>query len=684
MPWWRPIPDRRSDPDAQPVDDFPELVAADSRAARAAVAGRIAAFTPEWKAGSAAADAGVALVKVFGEQVVPVAQRVNQLREKHAREQLRIAGVRGLGPRPGTVMVVVTLLEAALDTVPVPAGTQLTAASAGGAGQVVFETARDLDATPSRLRMLALQAGTRMARLEPAELAPSTPVQPLGAQPQPGNALWLGFGGPVPYPRLTLAFELVSAGGQTSVTAGGTVGPRPAGEPTLAWELLTADGLVPADLHSDGTLALRQSGIVELGTQRDWPPLLHPGLPGSPRESLLRWLRIGLLFGRYDAPPQLTAIVLNAVLAEGVETIRDEVLEPVPELGSSATRRFQLARTPVLAGTVELVVDAPDPADLFDLAPAGPAEQHGWIEVETLARSRPYDQHFVVNEATGVVTFGDGVRGAAVPAGFRHVRATRYRTGGGRATAVPASAGFVPRQTIAFLASIDNPAPATGAADPEPVEGLVARGPALVRARGRAILPADLEALALEASADLGRAVALPGADVNGTRRPGQLTVLALGTRRDDGRPPVPAEATLAAVARLLVDAAAPVAPLGARVVVRAARFVPVELEVVFRPDADADRPALALAVASAIDAYLDPFTGWDGSGWPPGATLRYQRLVSVVADVAGVASIGRIAVTVVGRPGPPCRDAPLPPYTFPWPGHHLIVPTDELAGGRR
>lgn len=583
-------------------------------------------------------------------------------------------------------MVVVTLVEAAPESVLVSEGTQMAAAGAGGVGQVIFETTRDLYATPSRLRMLALQSGTRVAGLIPAELTPDTPVPPLGAQPQPGDAIWLGFSGPVPYPFLTLAFNMVNSGGQASVTAGGSVGPPPAGEPTLAWELLTADGPVPAGVRADDTRALRQSGIVELATQRDWPLLLHPGLPGSvQQDSRLHWLRAGLLFGRYDVPPQLTAIRPNAVLAKGAETIRDEVLEPVAELGTSAARRFQLARTPVLARTVELVVDAPDPADLFDLAPAGPAEQRGWVEVDTLARSRPYDQHFVVDEATGVVTFGDGVRGAAVPDGFRHVQAASYRTSGGRATAVPASAGFVPRQTISFLASIENPAPAVGAANPEPVDGLVARGPALVRARGRAITPADLEALVLEASADLGRAVALAGADVDGTKRPGQVTVLALGTRRDDGRPPVPTEATLDAVARMLVDAAAPVTPLGAKVVVRAARFVPVKLEVVLRPDTDADRPALILAVASAIDAYLDPLTGGDdGSGWPPGATVRYQRLVSVVASVARVASIGRIAVTVAGRPSAPCSDVPLPPGAFPWPSHHLIVPADELAGGRR
>jgi predicted phage baseplate assembly protein len=684
MPWWRPPADRRDEPDAQPVEDFPELVAADSRAVRAEVAGRIAAFTPDWSVGSAGADAGVALVKVFAEQVKPVAERVNRLREKHAREQLRIAGVRGRGQQPGRVMVVVRLLEAAPDTVPVPAGTQLTAAGAGGAGQVVFETLADLDATPSRLLLLALQAGTRSARLLPSELTPQTPVLPFGADPRPGSALWLGFGGPVPYPSLALALDLVSAADLTSVSAGGVAGPPPAGEPTLTWELLTGDGLIPAELRGDGTRALRQSGIVVLGTSRDWPPLPQPGLPDAPPESRLRWLRVGLLFGRYDVAPRLAAVQPNTVMAEGAETVRDEVLEPVRELGASTPRRFQLARTPVLRGTVELVVDAPDPADLFDVAPASPAEQRrGWVEVATLARSRPYDQHFVVDEATGVVTFGDGVRGAAVPAGFRHIQAVRYRTGGGRATAVPASVGFAPRQTIPFLAQIDNPAPATGAADPEPVEELVARGPALVRARGRAITPADLEALALEASPELGRAVALAGADTDGSRRPGQLTVLALGRRRDDGGPPVPTEATLGAVARLLADAAGPLAPLGARVAVRAARFALVELEVVLRPDADADRPALVLAVARALDAYLDPLGGADGGGWPPGATVRYRRLVSVVAGVDGVASLGRIGVTVAGRRGAPCRDAPLPSCAFPWPGHHLIVATDELTGGR-
>jgi hypothetical protein len=52
-----------------------------------------------------------------------------------------------------------------------------------------------------------------------------------------------------------------------------------------------------------------------------------------------------------------------------------------------------------------------------------------------------------------------------------------------------------------------------------------------------------------------------------------------------------------------------------------------------------------------------------------------------VIGNVTGVASVGRIAVVVGSRPNGPCRDAPLPAGTFPWPGNHLIIPVAELQG---
>jgi hypothetical protein len=240
----------------------------------------------------------------------------------------------------------------------------------------------------------------------------------------------------------------------------------------------------------------------------------------------------------------------------------------------------------------------------------------------------------------------------------------------------------VPRGAIPFLAQIDNPAPAAGGADAEPVAQLVARGPALVRARQRAVTPADVEVTAIDTGGDVGRAVALAGMDVDGAVRPGQLTVVVVGRRRDGG-PPVPGTETLAAVARFLAGDRRPVAPLGARVVVRPARFVTVQVEATFRPDDEADRSAVILAATAAVDGYLDPLTGGDdGRGWALGASVPYRRLLSVVAGVPGVASVGRIAVVVGGRPSGRCRDAPLPACTLPWPGHHLMA-TAELEEER-
>ncbi|MEU4689794.1 putative baseplate assembly protein [Actinoplanes sp. NPDC023714] len=684
MLWWRDT-DRPPDPDLEPVDEFPALLPAGSRAIRAAIVARISGYTPDWSAGAgggAAADAGVALVKVFGEQAAPVYEQANRLREKFRREHLRIAGVQGRDPGVGRVTLVLTLLEAAPESVPIAAGAQFTAAPAGGAGEpVVFETERELFATPARPAALVVEAGTAATAYAAAEVGPATPLLMLGAPPRPGNALWLGLSGPLPYPRLAFEIDL----GEIVIAA-----PE---EPSLRWDLLTGAGPVTTDVHLDRTAGLRRTGVVEVATRRDWTPLPHPLLPTSTLPPL-RWLRVSIRSGRYDEPPRLAAIRLNAVAASGAETIRDEVLEPVDDPGEAGTRRYRLARTPVLPGTVRVLVDAPDPADLFDLgpaqaggsAPAGGLAQAGtstpaegsvpaggsapaggppvWTEVASLATSRPYDHHFVLDPAAGVLTFGDGVRGAAVPPGFRHVRAVRYRVGGGLATALPAHAGPVPRTTVPNLSAVDNPRPATGAADAEGIPSILARGPALLRSRNRAVTAGDAEVLARSAPAHVARVIALPGA--------GELTLLVVGS---DGSPPVPDARVLDAVTAQLAGGR-PLVALGARVAVRPARFTEVEVEVAARLDPDRDQSELVIAIGRAVDAHLDPAHGGeDGHGWPLGVPIGYRRLVAAIAAVPGVLSVSRLVIAVAGRFSAPCRDAPLPAGTLPWPGRHLVIP---------
>jgi len=679
MLWWR-SEEQRAHPDAQPVEKFPDLVEEGSRAIRSAIARRVHGYTPEWRAGAGGgggADAGVALVKVFGEQAAPVFSQANRLADKYRREQLRIAGVLGRGPSVARVMVVFSLLENAQDSVLIAAGTQLIAPAADGQGQVVFETSRAVHATPAKLALFVGEIGSRGAQLQPNEVTAASPLLTFGPRPQPGSALWLGFSGPLPFPKLAIHLDLVFPDAlQRSVRFGAPVG---SDEPMLAWEVLTGRGLVPADVYVDETGALRQSGIVEVGTNTGWDPLPNPVLPADPPSPALRWLRVSLRHGRYEVVPRLATARVNAVPADGVETVRDEVLEPVEELGETNTRRFRTSRTPVLSGTVRIVIDAPDPADIFDVAPtiAG-GQQTQWTEVPTLATSRPYDRHFELDETTGIITFGDGVDGAAVPAGFRQVQAPSYCTGGGRATAVVGSAGFIPRGTVPFLAAVDNPFPAIGGADTESVDALVRRGPDLLRAGNRAVTVVDVEALALGAPG-VDRVVALAGLDTDGTRRPGQLTLVVVGASKDSG-PPIPTTQTLDAVAQLVADSRHPLVPLGAHVVIRAPRFVTVELYITARFDPEADQSVLALEVVAAANAYLDPVGGGDdGQGWPLGGVINYRRLVAAIAGVGGVTSVRRVGIMVAGRNTPPCHDADLPAFYLPSPGHHQVIP---LVGG--
>ena len=126
-----------------------------------------------------------------------------------------------------------------------------------------------------------------------------------------------------------------------------------------------------------------------------------------------------------------------------------------------------------------------------------------------------------------------------------------------------------------------------------------------------------------------------------------------------------------------MADRRDPRATLGARVAVRPARFVAVELDIAVGLHPDADRPSTVLAIAAAADAHLDPRTGGDDRrGWPLGAPIRYRRLVAVLTDVEGVASVRRVGILVAGRGDPPCRDVDLPPFSLPWSGPHVVVPS--------
>lgn len=673
--WWAPDADDegRLVPGPGPTGSQPELVDATREAVRAAVRDRIPGYTPDWT-NPDRQDAGVALVRLFGTQAEPVLGRVNRLPEKVLAEHLATAGVRRRPATAAAALLAFTVTPPDGSSVLVPAGFQ--AAASAPTGQVIFETDQDLFATPATLGAIAVQRAGKFEQIPLGPQGPGRPFPPFGEDPQPGNALWLGLAGTAsPFPSLTIGFVIAAV--PPAPAAAGGITPLPlAPQPLLRWDVLDGGRFVPAEVTRDETGGLRASGTVELRLPRDWTPGRPPASRPGPA---LRWLRLQVAHGSFATPPTVSGLRLNMVGAIAARTILDEPLEPIQDPSTTtARRRMSLSQTPILAGSVVITVDDDPGTDLFGTTAEASTS---WQEVESLAGFGPDDRVFVVDYATGEVTFGDGVNGAAVPPGFRNVRAERYRVGGGTAGAVRAGAVSSVVTALPFVTGVTNPFPATGGTDPEPDADAMRRGVGELRSRGRAVAPADYGLLATRApGADIARAHGVPGLhpDYAGKPIPGVVGVLVVPPADDSGTPPVPSAATLRAVADFLTRE---VATAGITVVTAPATFQRVAVEARVVLDPDQDRAGVLASAGDALTTYLDPLRGGDnGGGWPFGGAVRHTSLVRRLLAVDGVRAVSGLSLTVDGLRLPPCTDHATPPNFLVWPERPLLIPLEETA----
>jgi predicted phage baseplate assembly protein len=682
--WWERSagPDRRgtlvSGPG--PTGREPELVVATRERVRADVSARVPAYTPDWT-NPDPADAGVALVRLFGNLTEPVLTRLNRLPEKLLADELNVAGVSPLPATPSDAFVQFTVVRADGTSVLVPEGFQISAPPATGPGdQIIFETQQDLYATPATIGSVAVADS---GRLEPVTGATTGQASfaAFGTRPQPGNALWLGLSGVTnPYPSLSLGIILDPGGAPVAPAgAGGSQPPSPTA-PLLRWDVLDGTKFVAAQVSRDGTGGLRTSGVVELRLPRSWAP----GAPTGPRAlPTLRWLRVMVAHGDFPAPPTIAGLYPNLVPATAVRTVRDEVPQPVQGDPNSAQTRMRLSQVPIVPGSV--VLDVQDVADTGVFGTVA-APVTAWREVPSLADRGPTDRVFTVDYATGLLTFGDGVHGAKVPLGFRNVTAQRYRVGGGANSAVPARAISSMVSSLPFVTGVTNPLPAQGGTDAEPTSDVMRDGPAQLRAGGRAVAPDDYGLLAREApGVRVARAHGVPGTDPArpGLPVPGVVGVLVVPAVPDSDHPPVPDEATLTAVAEFLAGS---VAPVGVRVVAGAPRYQRVAVEAWVVLDPTRERADLLTQAAGSLYEYLHPVRGGaDGAGWPFGGPLRYVPLVRRLLSVPGVRAVPRLRLTLDGLDVPPCTDQPLRPDALPWPSRPVLIPVDAstvVTGG--
>lgn len=287
-----------------------------------------------------------------------------------------------------------------------------------------------------------------------------------------------------------------------------------------------------------------------------------------------------------------------------------------------------------------------------------------WAVVDSLVDSFGDDQHCEIDRNTGEVLFGDGTHGA-VPAPGERITID-YVTGGGTAGNVAAGRITWLKTAVPFVAQVGSRFPAFGGVDPEPVEEVRAKAPALLRSGWRAVSAADFERLTLEATPMVARARCLTD-EYNGTR---VLVVPSVRVEDDDFSDMLVANPVFEAVGTYLEERRT----VGTRLTLTPPLYRGVIVSAVMTRAGYEPIDRVRTRAAQAVRTYLHPVTGGrDGRGWPFGRSLVAGELFGVLLDVGGVELVEEVRLSewdpMSGECGEPGEWIDLPPDALLWPG---------------
>jgi predicted phage baseplate assembly protein len=444
--------------------------------------------------------------------------------------------------------------------------------------------------------------------------------------------------------------------------------------PPLAWEAWDGDEWLPCELERDETGGLNRDGDV----------VVH--VPTGHVTSILDRRRAGWIRARltepapdqptYSASPSIGG--LTAATIGGTVAAVNASLVPMDELGASEGvpgQRFEVRRRPIVPATeapiLEVVEEGQEPIE--------------WSLVEDFASSGPADLHFMLDAVTGEVRLGPAVRDVdgsfvsygAVPPKGAVLRLRRYRSGGGERGNVASRAITVLRSSIPYVARVENKRPAVGGVDGERIENAKARGPLLLRTRGRAVTAEDYEHLARSAAPEVARVKAVP---TQGDNESGAVRVLVVpsafapGGRLEFGQL-VPPDATMQRITDRLEEARV----IGTRVVVEPPVYRGVTVVAKLRARPRTNPARLSELALDALYRYLHPIVGGpDDEGWPFGRPVAAAELHAVLQRLRGTELVDDLRIfgadPVTGQRGQATTRLELEPTALVFSYEHQVL----------
>jgi hypothetical protein len=382
----------------------------------------------------------------------------------------------------------------------------------------------------------------------------------------------------------------------------------------------------------------------------DFPPVLDDD---DVRKRLIAWVRLrlrpadaatGVASGSAGDP--LAGVKLRyswvGINATRVTQRVDVVGEPLGTGTGEPDQRFTLVNTPVIGDSVRLIVGGELWTRIDELLAAPPEVP---VQDPSLPPGAPPPPRgnpnvFTVDEESGQITCGDGVRGGRRPPRGAPIFAT-YAYGGGSAGVV----GIGAIKTSPLLPAgfqVANPLPTWGGADGETVADAERSIPRVLRHRRRAVSKEDFEDIVRRTpGVDLRRVEVLPlFHPVNGSPAPGVVTVLVIPNDRRRPEGPVPDQFFLRAVCEYLE----PRRVLTSEVHVRGPEYVSVSVSIGITVVPGRDLAVVREAVKAAVRQLLSPIVGGlEGTGWPLDKAVEDREVLVWAARVEGVAKVNQV-----------------------------------------
>lgn len=630
--------------------------------------GSLPALAPDWTDYNAH-DPGITLLELLAWLAEGASYRLDNIPNESYRAFLRLAGV---VLRPAQVAETMLVFRTTAAAQLLPNGISVRS----NGGEVEFQTTAQLFVSDARLKTVMRSAGGVYEDLTARSMAKAG-IVPLGQQPQPGDALYLGFDRPLAPADTEITLGLWTGNEcEDHVTRGRLVAeqtaiddeaarlcPRglPPNQPDwrqhysarTVWEYYAGQGRWPAlkDVV-DETRALTLTGVVRFKV----PAFDQQATGGVPLSAAAGtyFIRCRLERGGYDCPPRIVYAAINTVAA------RQAVDAPMHKFRSTgrAGQRFDLAHKPVAPGSVGLTVTLKN----------GTADGN-WQAAPSWDGLGPHTRTCVVDTEAGAVLFGDG-RIGRVPAAEAEV-SVAYQTGGG-------SDGNVAAGTLAYptaphpTVQIEQPFAACGGADAETLEGAKARAVRELAVPTRAVTLSDFESLALAApGVPIVRAHAIADYHpaIGCIPVGGSTTVVVLPSCPDER--PEPTAPLLATVQRYLERRRL----LAGEIHVVGPQYTPVAVSARLQARPGVDRRALVGEARRALDQWFHPLTGGpDGQGWPIGRAVYRAELLALLHDVPGVAYVEEVAWRVDGQAASRCGNIALCRHGLVASGMHEIT----------